>query len=152
MKSFSFIVFLVCFSFGQVYAQTYLGLTKAQILALHKDCTQMDNYGESLVLNCYGSKTIYYFSGTEGGCDMYAFDVPQKNALDTVNKLLGLGFKNTETRYVEPFLKLGPNDHHKYPSHIYSDGKIQYCIMPVALSGKTANLNAIIIMYNKAKK
>ncbi len=134
-----------------VFCQGYLGQPKDSILHKLPDCTAMDNYKEMLVLNCSGHKSIFYFTATDSICDMYAMDVSSENADAILKKMPAMGFTNSGTKYIEPFLVSKHSNHQKFPSRIYTNGKVQYCFMPVSLNGKTAELNSIIIRLVKNK-
>ena len=132
-------------------AQSLLGKSKQDITQIKKNCLAINNYPESLVFNCGGTKEYFYFQGKDTTCDLYARDMPPKLAQDTLQYLESKGFMKLETRYVEPFLVSKHSNHEKFPSRVYTDGTIQYCFMPVSLNGKTADLNAVIVMYHKSK-
>ncbi len=130
-------------------AQSLLGKSKQDITQLKKNCLAINNYPESLVFNCGGTKEYFYFQGKDSTCDMYARDMLPKQAQDTLQYLESKNFMKLETKYVEPFLVSKHSNHEKFPSKVYTDGTIQYCFMPVSLNGKTADLNAVIVMYHK---
>jgi hypothetical protein len=143
----------VCILSNAVFGQTFLGQSKSNILTSHKDCTALDNYAETLVFNCGGLRTIFYFKGADTICDMYATDLNIQNAKDVVQALLNNGFKLTETKYVFPFLVSQKHPaQEKFPAHVYSNGVLDYCIMPISLSGKTAEMNSMVVIYSKKKK
>lgn len=127
----------------------YLGQTKKEVTEAKKNCLAIDKYATSIVFNCNGTKEYFYFQGRDTTCDLYARDLPAPRAKDTLNALTAAGFTQVGTRYVEPFLATKHGDHQKYPSKIYTDGKVEYCFMPVSINGKTADLNAVIVMYKK---
>jgi hypothetical protein len=139
---------LLVFITGYTNAQALLGANKSSIKQLFPDCTAIDKYSSMLVINCAGVKNIFYFNA-DSVCDMYARDMDRTSANDTLQKLLTSGFTKTGVKYVEPFLVSKKSNHEKFPSQIYSNGTIQYCFMPVSLNGKSAETNAVIVMYPK---
>lgn len=130
-------------------AQGLLGQTKEQVLQAHKQCDIVGNYGRMVAFKCDGRKQIFYFSVKDSTCDMVATDLDTKSANDTLQKLLLAGYKKAGTKYIEPFMVSKNSNHQKYPSRLYSNGTMQYCFMPVSLNGKSAELNAVIIMFDK---
>ena len=135
----------------QLNAQGYLGQGKDSVKQAFHDCTALDDYPEMLVLSCSGLRSVFYFNGPNKACDMYATDIAPPNATIILNQLLSQGFKLSETKYVTPFLVSKHPVKEKFPAHVYSNGAMEYCFMPVSLSGKTAELNSIVIMYSKKK-
>ena len=133
-----------------VFSQGQLGETKQQLLKAYKGCYTEGNYKEMLAFSCGGQKSIFYFNAKDSLCEMLALDIDVKSAADTVQKIMANGFQKGETKYVKPFLvsKKSSNTQ-KFPSHIYTNGKVRYCFMPISLDGKTAELNSLIVMYNK---
>jgi hypothetical protein len=130
-------------------AQNFLGHNKEELLLSYPQCTTTSNYAQMVVLNCAGRRSVYYFSGLHDLCDLYAWETDVQSATDTLNHIQKQGFKLLETRYVEPFLISKHNNHQKYPSRVYTNGKIEYCFMPISLTGRTAELNAIVVRYKK---
>jgi hypothetical protein len=151
MKFLSMLALMMCCRL-MAPGQSLLGNPKATIFDIYKDCVPINRYQVVVMFNCANSKSIYYFNGPDSTCDMYVRDFRPGEAKDTIQFLLKQGFKKTETRYVESFLKLKHNDHQKFPSQVYSNDIIQYCFMPVSLNGKSAELNAVIVMYAKKEK
>ena len=151
MKLFAFLLFYSLLQFP-LSAQSLLGKSRKEILALNENCTALNKYPGVVVFNCAGTKSIYYFTGKDSSCDMYARDLFAPEARDTLQFLISKGFKKTETKYVEPFLATKKGDHQKFPSQVYTDGLIQYCFMPVSMNGKTAESNAVIVMFADKKK
>ncbi|MFI5140347.1 MAG: hypothetical protein ACHQIM_21185 [Sphingobacteriales bacterium] len=130
------------------FSQGYLGQTRAQLLEFKKVCDMVGNYGSSLAFKCNGQKIFFYFSA-DSTCDLYAADVNPKTANDTVQKLLANGFQKIETRYLEPFMVSKKTDHQRFPTRVYSNGKVECCIMPVSLNGKSTEQIAVITRYIK---
>jgi hypothetical protein len=143
------VFFMVLCGQLSVYSQSLLGKSKQEVTQLKKNCLAINNYPESLVFNCSGTKEYFYFQGKDSTCDMYARDMLPRQAQDTIQYLEANKFMKLETRYMEPFLVSKHSNHEKFPSRIYTDGTIQYCFMPVSLNGKTADLNAVIVLYHK---
>ena len=148
VKSVVVSVLLLALQF-QARSQALLGQTKQAIAKINKDCLAIDNYPGAMVFNCGGIKQYYYFQAKDSTCDLYARDFPPKQAQDTADYLLSHGFMQLETRYVSPFIVSKHPSSQKFPSRVYTDGRIEYCFMPVSLNGKTANLNAVVVMYRK---
>ncbi|MDB5283122.1 MAG: hypothetical protein JWO06_2197 [Bacteroidota bacterium] len=142
-----FILFLFLSYSG--YSQGFLGQTKAQITEFAKSCDKEGNYDKMLAFKCDGRKLLFYFSGTDSTCDMCATDVESKIAAHMQTTLIDSGYKKTETRYLLPFLVSKKGNHQKFPAQIYSNGKVEYCFMPVSLNGKSAEENAVISRYIK---
>jgi hypothetical protein len=142
-----------CLLSFQIMAQGHLGQDKATILKAYHDCTTMDNYPQMVVVSCGGLQTIFYFKkGADSTCDMYATDMYAQTANTTLQQLLQQGFKLTETKYVLPFLALKHSGKEKFPAHVYSNGTMDYCFIPVSLNGRTAELNSIVVVYSKKKE
>ena len=133
------------------YSQGFLGQTRAQILLFAKDCDQEGNYTGSMAFKCEGRKILFYFSDKDSLCDLCATDMEPKTANDIQHQLADGGYHKVETKYLEPFLASKNTNHQKFPAQIYSNGKIEYCFMPVSLNGKSTELNAVITKYVKNK-
>ncbi len=130
-------------------AQTYLGHNREEILLSFPQCTVADKYDKMVVFNCEGKRSVFYFQAENSLCDLYAaeMDAPQVN--DSLQSVIKRGYKLIATRYVEPFLLSKHNNHQKFPARIYSNGKTEYCFMPISLTGRTADLNTIIVKQAK---
>ena len=127
------------------FAQTYLGHNREEVLLSFPQCTVADKYETMVVFNCNGQRSVFYFQAEHQLCDLYAAEMDASNVNDTIKKVASTGFKLIENKYVEPFLVSKHNNHQKFPARIYSDGKVEYCFMPVSLTGRTAELNTIIV-------
>jgi len=130
-------------------AQTYLGHNREEILLSFPQCTVADKYATMVVFNCDGQRSVFYFQGEHELCDLYAAEMDADKANDTLKKVEANGFKLIETKYVEPFLVSKRNNHQKFPAKVYSNGKIEYCFMPISLTGRTAELSSVIIRLPK---
>ena len=142
-------VFILMVIFETGFAQNYLGHNKEEILLSFPECQVADKYEPMIVLNCNGQRAVFYFQGEHGLCDLYAAEMDANSANDTLKKVAQIGFKLIETRYLEPFLVSKHNNHQKFPARVYSNGKVEYCFMPVSLTGRTAEMNSVIIRYPK---
>lgn len=147
MKYLLFVLLLIGFS--HLHAQNYLGQRKTELMKLKGPCDIVGNYEKSLAFKCDNRKIVFYFSPIDSTCDLYAVDVESSTVNDTIQKLNRTGFKNTGTKYLEAFLVSRNPSHQKFPTQIYSNGKVQYCIMPVSLNGRSTEMNAVIIKYVK---
>jgi hypothetical protein len=130
-------------------AQTYLGHNREEILLSFPQCTVADKYEKMVVFNCTGQRSVFYFEGEHALCDLYATEMDASRANDTLEAVKKDGFKLVETKFVEPFLLSKHNNHQKFPARIYSNGKVEYCFMPVSLTGRTAELNSVIVKAAK---
>jgi hypothetical protein len=101
------------------------------------------------VFNCNGNRAVFYFEGANALCDLYAAEMPPAAANDTLQAILSNGYKLLETRYVEPFMISKKNNHQKFPARVYTNGKTEYCFMPISLTGRTAELSTVIVMLPK---
>ncbi len=144
--------FLACVFFvttQSVIAQTYLGHNREEVLLSFPECQVVDKYETRVVLNCNGQRSLFYFQGEHKLCDLFATEMETASANDTLAKLSSNGFKLLDTRYVEPFLVSKHNNHQKFPAKVYTNGKLEYCFMPISLTGRTAELSSVIIRYHK---
>ena len=130
-------------------AQTYLGHSREEVLLSYQKCTAVDKYDRMVVFNCNGNRSVFYFQAANALCDLYATEMPQPAANDTLQTLIKNGYTLLETRYVEPFLESKKNNHQKFPARVYSNGKVEYCIMPISLTGRTAELNTVVVRAPK---
>jgi hypothetical protein len=130
-------------------AQNYLGHNREEILLSFPKCTVADKYETMVVFNCDGQRSVFYFQGEHALCDLYAAEMDAQSANDTLKKVEANGFKLIETKYVEPFLVSKRNNHQKFPAKVYSNGKVEYCFMPISLTGRTAELSTVIIRLPK---
>ena len=127
------------------FSQNYLGHNREEILLSFPECQVADKYETEVVLNCNGQRSVFYFQAEHKLCDLYAVEMDANKANDTLNKVTANGFKLITTKYVEPFMVNKKNNHQKFPARIYSNGKVEYCFMPISLTGRTAELNSVII-------
>ena len=132
-----------------VMAQSYLGHNREEVLLSFPDCQVADKYETKVVLNCNGERSVFYFQGEHKLCDLYATEMQTDRANDTLKKVSLSGFKLLETKYVEPFLVSKHNNHQKFPAKVYSNGKMEYCFMPISLTGRTAEMSSVIIRFHK---
>jgi hypothetical protein len=130
-------------------AQTYLNQTKDTIIKAFPQCTVADKYATMVVFNCNGQRSVFYFQGKDTICDLYATEMDASRANDTLQSVIKRGFKLAETKYVEPFLFNKKNNHQRFPARVYSNGEIEYCFMPVSLTGRTAEMNSVIVRLPK---
>ena len=137
--------------FGYGFSQGFLGQTKAQILVLTKDCDQEGNYSTMMAFKCGGRKLLFYFSANDSLCDMCVTDTDPKTASDMQKQLVAAGYRKEKTKYLLPYLPSKTSDHQKFPSQVYTNGKVEYYFMPVSMNGKSAELNAVITKYVKNK-
>ena len=140
---------LLSFYINPASAQNYLGHNREEILLSFPQCTVADKYQTTVVFNCNGQRSVFYFQAEHELCDLYAAEMDASQANDTLQKVIKNGFKLIETRYVEPFLVSKHNNHQKFPARVYSNGKVEYCFMPISLTGRTAELNSVIIRVPK---
>ena len=131
------------------FSQTYLGHNREEVLLSFPQCTVADKYETMVVFNCNGQRSVFYFQAEHQLCDLYAAEMDAANVNDTIKKVAANGYKLTGTKYVEPFLVSKHNNHQKFPARVYSNGKVEYCFMPVSLTGRTAELNTIIVRSPK---
>ena len=143
------LMWVLAFYFKTSVAQTYLGHNREEVLLSYQKCTAVDKYDRMVVFNCNGNRSVFYFQAVNALCDLYAAEMPPGAANDTLQSLLKNGYKLLETRHVEPFLESKKNNHQKFPARVYSNGKVEYCFMPISLTGRTAELNTIIVMLPK---
>ena len=141
----SALALILAFSYQFTTAQTYLGHNREEILLSCQQCTVADKYQTMVVFNCSGQRSVFYFQAEHELCDLYATEMDANRANDTLQKVAKNGFRLIETRYVEPFLVSKHNNHQKFPARVYSNGKVEYCFMPISLTGRTAELNSVII-------
>ncbi len=130
-------------------SQNYLGHNREEILLSFPQCMVADKYDKMVVLNCDGQRQVFYFQGEHDLCDLYAAEMNSDRANDTLKKVEANGFKLIETKYVEPFLVSKHNKGQKFPARVYSNGKIEYCFMPISLTGRTAEFSSVIIRLPK---
>lgn len=130
-------------------AQNYLGHNREEVLLSFPQCTVADKYEKMVVFNCQGQRAVFYFQAEHNLCDLYATEMDASRATDTLEAVKKQGYKLVETRYVEPFLVSKHNNHQKFPARVYSNGKTEYCFMPVSLTGRTAELNSVIVKRPK---
>jgi hypothetical protein len=140
---------LLMLAFKTGGAQNYLGHNREEILLSFPHCTVADKYDKMVVLNCDGQRQVFYFQAEHELCDLYAAEMDPDRANDTLKKVEANGFKLVETKYVEPFLVSKHNNHQKFPAKVYSNGKVEYCFMPISLTGRTAELSSVIIRLPK---
>ena len=140
---------ILALSFKTSIAQTYLGHNREEVLLSYEKCTAVDKYDRMVVFNCSGNRSVFYFQGTNALCDLYAAEMPQNAANDTLQTIIKNGYKLLETRYVEPFMVSKKNNHQKFPARVYSNGKIEYCFMPISLTGRTAELSTVVVRLPK---
>ena len=133
------------------FAQNYLGHNREEVLLSFPQCTVADKYETMVVFNCSGQRSVFYFQAENKLCDLYAAEMDASRANDTLQSVQKNGYKLLETRYVEPFLVSKKNNHQKFPARVYSNGKYEYCFMPISLTGKTAELNTVIVRQMKKK-
>lgn len=141
------VAFFMVLCIRHCFAQGFLDRNKEEITLSYPQCTVADNYDKMMVLSCNGLRTIFYFKNKNGLCDLYASEMDIKSAQDTLQSVIKDGFKLIETKYVESFLLIKKGTHQKFPSRVYSNGKVEYCFMPVSLNGRTADLNSVIIRF-----
>ena len=133
------------------FSQNYLGHNREEILLSFPQCQVADKYETMVVLNCNGQRMVFYFQAEHALCDLYAVEMDNDKAADTLKYVMAKGFKLIDTRYVEPFMVNKKNNHQKFPTKIYSNGKVEYCFMPISLTGRTADMNSVIIRAIKDK-
>ena len=133
------------------FSQNYLGHNREEILLSFPECQVADKYETMVVFNCNGQRSVFYFQAEHQLCDLYASEMDNDKAADTLKYVIAKGFKLIETRYVEPFMVNKKNNHQKFPAKIYSNGKVEYCFMPISLTGRTAEMNSVIIRAIKEK-
>ena len=144
-----FLTIVLALNWNYAAAQNYLGHNREEILLSFPQCTVADKYETMVVFNCDGQRSVFYFQGQHALCDLYAAEMDQSRASDTLKSVEANGFKLIETRYVEPFLVSKHNNHQKFPAKVYSNGKVEYCFMPISLTGRTADLSSVIIRLPK---
>jgi hypothetical protein len=140
---------ILALTFKTSAAQTYLGHNREEVLLSYAKCTAADKYDRMVVFNCNGQRSVFYFQGANALCDLYAAEMDQAAANDTLQAILKTGYQLLETRYVEPFLESKRNNHQKFPARVYSNGKTEYCFMPISLTGRTADLSTVIVRQPK---
>jgi len=131
------------------FSQNYLGHNREEVLLSFPQCTVADKYDKMVVLNCSGQRSVFYFQGEHALCDLYAAEMDASRANDTLQTVIKKGFKLIETKYIEPFLVSKHNNHQKFPAKVYSNGLVEYCFMPVSLTGRTAEMNSVIVRKPK---
>ena len=132
-------------------AQNYLGHNREEVLLSYSKCTVADKYEKMVVFNCEGQRSVFYFQGEHALCDLYAAEMDPGRANDTLQKVIKNGFKLIETKYVEPFLVSKHNNHQKFPAKVYAKGDVEYCFMPISLTGRTPEMTSVIIRAIKKK-
>ena len=135
--------------FKTALSQTYLGHNREEVLLSFPQCTVADKYEKMVVFNCSGQRAVFYFQAEHELCDLYAAEMDASRANDTLQKVMKHGYKLVETKYVEPFLVSKHNNHQKFPAKVYSNGKVEYCFMPISLTGRTPELNTVIVKTPK---